>query len=119
MIEFTELAAVLPVRDIAAAIEHYRKLGFDVRRYDGGAPYAFASRGPVQIHLSQVKDLDPATNTSAVYLYVADADGLDAEWKAGGAGGKCFDNEDTEYGLREGCHVDPDGNLIRYGSPLA
>ena len=26
---------------------------------------------------------------------------------------------DTGYGMREGSHVDPDGNLLRFGSPLA
>jgi hypothetical protein len=26
--------------------------------------------------------------------------------------------EDYEYGKREGSHEDPDGNLIRFGSPL-
>jgi hypothetical protein len=26
---------------------------------------------------------------------------------------------DTDYGLREGWHIDPDGNLLRFGSPLA
>jgi hypothetical protein len=26
---------------------------------------------------------------------------------------------DTDYGLREGAHIDPDNNLIRFGSPLA
>ena len=25
---------------------------------------------------------------------------------------------DTSYGMREGAHVDPDGNLLRFGSPL-
>jgi len=25
---------------------------------------------------------------------------------------------DTEWGQREGAHVDPDGNVIRFGSPL-
>jgi hypothetical protein len=25
---------------------------------------------------------------------------------------------DTDYGLREGSHVDPDGNVIRFGSPI-
>jgi hypothetical protein len=25
---------------------------------------------------------------------------------------------DTDYGIREGGHVDPDGNLLRFGSPL-
>jgi hypothetical protein len=24
----------------------------------------------------------------------------------------------TPYGMREGSHVDPDGNLIRFGSPM-
>jgi hypothetical protein len=26
---------------------------------------------------------------------------------------------DTDHGLREGRHTDPDGNLLRFGSPLA
>jgi hypothetical protein len=26
---------------------------------------------------------------------------------------------DTDYGLREGWHIDPDGDLLRFGSPLA
>jgi hypothetical protein len=26
---------------------------------------------------------------------------------------------DTDYGLREGWHIDPDGNLLRFGSPIA
>jgi hypothetical protein len=25
---------------------------------------------------------------------------------------------DTDHGIREGAHVDPDGNLLRFGSPL-
>ncbi len=25
----------------------------------------------------------------------------------------------TDHGLREGRHIDPDGNLLRFGSPLA
>jgi hypothetical protein len=24
----------------------------------------------------------------------------------------------TEYGLRDGWHLDPDGNLLRFGSPI-
>jgi len=26
--------------------------------------------------------------------------------------------EDTEWGQHEGAHVDPDGNVIRFGSPI-
>jgi hypothetical protein len=33
--------------------------------------------------------------------------------------GPVRDPQDTEYGLRAGAYVDPDGNLLRFGSPLA
>jgi MerR family mercuric resistance operon transcriptional regulator len=32
--------------------------------------------------------------------------------------GQFFEPHDTEYGLREGAHVDRDGNLIRFGSAI-
>ena len=43
---------------------------------------------------------------------------LATEWSASGAEGRFVDPVDTDYGLREGAHIDPDGNLLRYGSPL-
>ncbi len=113
-----KVAPVLPVRDVVSAAVHYRRLGFDVRAYEGGAPYAFAERGGVDLHLSQVDELDPLSSLSAVYLYVDDADALVAEWRAAGVDGRMVDAQDTDYGLREGAHVDPDGNLLRFGSPL-
>lgn len=118
MSDFRTVAPVLPVRDVASALDHYRRLGFDVRAYEGGAAYAYARRGGVDLHLAQVDDLDPLTSLTSVYLYVDDADALDAEWRAAGVGGRMVDVQDTDYGLREGAHVDPDGNLLRFGSPL-
>lgn len=108
----------MPVRDLQAAMAHYRRLGFEVHAYEGDAPYGYARRGGVQLHLAQVDDLDPATSTTAVYLYVADADALSEEWRSAGVGGRLVAAEDTDYGLREGAHIDPDGNLLRFGSPL-
>ena len=52
----------------------------------------------------------------STYVYVDDADALLAEWRAAGVEGRFEDAYDTEYGLREFCHVDPDGNLLRVGS---
>ena len=46
-----------------------------------------------------------------------DADALYEEWSKPGVGGLTRPVEPTEYGLREGSHIDPDGNLIRFGSP--
>jgi hypothetical protein len=111
----SSLAAVLAVRDLGAALEHYRQLGFTVRAYEGGG-YGFIERDDLQLHLGLVSDLDPATTTSAVYLYVDDADRLYAEWRSAGVSGQFFAPVDTEYGLREGAHVDLDGNLLRFGS---
>lgn len=115
MVTFSQVAPVLPVRDLAAAVEHYRRLGFTVSTYDGGG-YAFAERGDICLHLSQVSELDPARSLVSVYLYVTDADALAAEWAAAGVPGRLVAPTDTDYGLREGAHVDPDGNLLRYGS---
>ncbi len=61
--------------------------------------------------------IDGATTTSCAYLWVDDADALHAEWAAAGVDGRLDPPRPTEYGLEEGAHVDPDGNLIRFGSP--
>jgi hypothetical protein len=113
----TGLAAVLPVRDLAAALQHYDLLGFTVSAYHGGG-YGYAERDGLNLHFCAVPNLDPATTTSAIYLYVDDADLLFAEWRSAGVSGQFFEPQDTDYGLREGAHVDRDGNLIRFGSRL-
>lgn len=118
MVRLTEIAPVLPVRDLAAALEHYRRLGFDVEAYGGADYYGYARRDEVALHLARVHHVDPATSNVAVYLYVDDADALAAEWAAAGTGGRDLRPVDTDYGLREGAHIDPDGNLLRFGSPL-
>jgi hypothetical protein len=116
--EFNEFAPVFPVRDLLEGLEHYRRLGFDVRAYDEDVSYGFATRGHVNLHLTADPEYDPKRTASAAYLYVSDADALYAEWTESGAEGRFDEPYDTEYGLREGVHIDPEGNLIRYGSPL-
>ncbi len=110
------VSPVFPVSDLERAIECYQGLGFDVRRYEGQAPYAFAERDGVELHLAQVHRLRPKTNMSAVYLYVDDADALYEEWMAAGADGDLRPPVQTDYGLREGAFLDKDANLIRFGS---
>lgn len=115
---FHRVAPVFPVRDLPSAMEHYEKLGFEVRRYEGADPYAFAERDGIEFHLAQVNNLKPRKNMSAVYLYVADADALYAEWKEAGVEGRLVEPKDTSYGLREGACLDRDANLIRFGSAV-
>jgi hypothetical protein len=116
---FNSVAPVLPVRDLSAAQAHYAALGFDVHVYGHGTGSGHARRGAVDLHMTQVGDLlDPKTTLVSVYLYVDDADALYAEWSAADVPGRLVAPEDREYGLREGAHVDPDGNLLRFGSPI-
>jgi len=106
-------APAFPVRDVAVALEHYARLGFATRIYHTGE-YGFAERDGVQLHVgTTTKPSTPAT----AYLYTDDADALAAEWRA--AGVEVHGPEDTEWGQREGALVDPDGNVIRFGSPLS
>jgi catechol 2,3-dioxygenase-like lactoylglutathione lyase family enzyme len=113
----TSATAVLPVRDVRAALEHYRRLGFTVHAYEGGG-YGFVERDNIEVHPGEIPDLDPSANPAAVYFFVADADALHAEWRVANGGGQLIEPTDTDYGMREGAHIDDDGNRIRFGAPL-
>lgn len=115
---FHRLSPVFPVRDIHRAAEHYRRLGFVVRLYEGPDAYAFAIRDGIELHLTEVDDLEPEKNMSAVYLYVEDADALYEEWNGATVEGRLVKPTDTSYGLREGASLDRDTNLIRFGSAI-
>ncbi|TLP66395.1 bleomycin resistance protein [Microbispora triticiradicis] len=115
---FEGVAPVIPVRNLAAALERYRHLGFAARRSDEDPGYGFVARGPVSLHLTEWNEHDPARTAAAVYIYVSDADALHAEWVAANVTGRLGEPHDTPYGLREFGYVDPDGTLHRVGSPM-
>lgn len=115
---FERVAPVVPVRDLAAALERYRRLGFTVEAYGHGTSYGYADRDGVSIHLSGSDEHDPEHAGSVVYLYVSDADAVHAEWAAAHVEGRLGEPQDRRYGLREFGYVDPDGTLHRVGSPL-
>ncbi len=107
------IAPIFAVRNLAAAMEFYQRLGFAVRAYHGGG-YGFASWHGVEIHLGVVPDED--RRNGAAYLFVDDADAVAAEWSS--AGVTLHPPQDTEWGQHEGAMADPDGNVIRFGSPI-
>jgi catechol 2,3-dioxygenase-like lactoylglutathione lyase family enzyme len=115
---FERVAPVIPVRDLEAALDRYRRLGFAVNSYEGPERYAFVERGAVSMHLSEWHEHDPTRGGAVVYLYVSDADAVYAEWARAGLPGRLGHPEDRAYGLREFGYVDPDGTLHRVGSPL-
>ena len=110
------VAPVFVTTDLARALAHYERLGFAVEAYDNADYYGYASRDGIEIHLAKVGQLDLRTTTSCAYLWVDDAAALHEEWAAAGVEGKMDAPTSTTYGIDEGAHIDPDGNLIRFGS---
>jgi Ser/Thr protein kinase RdoA (MazF antagonist) len=118
---FGSFSPVFPVRDLRRALAHYASLGFEAEPYADGDGYGFAGRDGVSLHLSFGEGHGPEAghrHVGTAYLYVEDADALYDEWARPGVGGLTRRVGDTPYKLREGSHVDPDGNLIRFGSPM-
>jgi DNA-binding MarR family transcriptional regulator/catechol 2,3-dioxygenase-like lactoylglutathione lyase family enzyme len=116
--QLSRFSPIFPVRDLAAALAHYSALGFETLAYVGGDEYGFASREGVELHLAADHHHESAHNAASAYLYVRDADALYQEWTRSGIGGRTRPVGPTPYKLREGSHIDPDGNLIRFGSPM-
>ena len=106
------IAPIFPVRDLGAALAHYERLGFATREYEGGG-YGYATRDGVEIHLGVVPDVSAP---ASAYLFVDDSEELASAWRS--AGVEINQPADTEWGQHEGVHVDPDGNVIRFGSPM-
>ena len=113
--ELRRFSPIFPARDLGAALAHYASLGFRTVAYQDGDAYGFADRDGTGLHLAAA---GPGARPGAAYLYVRDADALYEEWSRPGIAGHTHPVEPTPYQLREGSHVDPDGNLIRFGSPM-
>jgi hypothetical protein len=107
------IAPIFPVRDLDVAMAHYQRMGFATRAYEGGG-YGYAVWDGIEIHLGTVSS--DVLGTGSAYVWVDDADKLTASWSA--AGVDVHPPEDTAWGQHEGAVIDPDGNVIRYGSPI-
>jgi hypothetical protein len=123
MVTFRAVAPIFPVSDLQAARAHYEALGFDIHLH-GDSGYGTAARDGVRIHLRLADDAaddtaaaEPPAGTGAAYIGVDDAEALLREWRAAGVG-ETGDLFDAGFGVWEAAHYDPDGNLVRFGSPL-
>ena len=105
---------IFVVSDVPRAVAHYEQLGFSTSHHDEG--YAFAHRNELTIHLAGPGVEPERMGHGSIYMHEDDADALAEEWRD--AGVDFIEPQDFEYGKREGSHQDPDGNLIRFGSPL-
>ena len=103
------------MRNLAAALAHYESLGFEADPFDEG--YGFANWRGLSIHLTVQPGHDAQANRTAAYFQVDDVDAVESAWSKTGLGGVTRRVEEKPWGMREGSHTDPDGNLIRFGSP--
>jgi catechol 2,3-dioxygenase-like lactoylglutathione lyase family enzyme/DNA-binding HxlR family transcriptional regulator len=111
----TEVHPIFPVRNLAAALAHYESLGFETESFDDG--YGFANWRGLSIHLAVQPDHNAQANRTAAYFQVGDVDAVETAWSKTGLGGVTSPVEEKPWGMREGSHTDPDGNVIRFGSP--
>jgi DNA-binding MarR family transcriptional regulator/catechol 2,3-dioxygenase-like lactoylglutathione lyase family enzyme len=115
--QLRRFSPIFPVRDLKAALAHYATLGFKTIRYEDGDDYGFANRDGASVHL-EAHAGHARHRPGPAYLLVRDAAALYEEWSRPGIGGHTHPAEPTPWGMLEGSHTDPDGNLIRFGSPI-
>lgn len=124
----SRVVPILKVTNIDASLAFYAMLGFATDfRYEAtptGPYYAGVSRDGVQLHLS-THGGDGVIGT-AVYCYVDDIDALFRELI--GRGLTVPGNPDSPvedgpvdqtWGMREFYVRDPDGNALRFGTPVS
>jgi hypothetical protein len=124
--KLTGSAAVLLVRDVVAAANHYRDgMGFDYRRFYGEPPgFVILWRDEMYLMLKQA-DASLArphrglgVESCDVYFWTSGVEALHAELVRRGAtisDGLCL----QEYGCREFAVRDLDGYEIRFGQAVA
>ena len=115
MAALQRVAPAFPVSDVRASLAHYERLGFATRLYVSGE-YGFATRDGIEIHLGLAPArVDPSPKHSCMS---GSTTPTSSHGSGAAAGAEVHGPEDTEWGQHEGALVDPDGNVIRFGSPI-
>jgi catechol 2,3-dioxygenase-like lactoylglutathione lyase family enzyme len=105
---------IFKVADVARSVAWFQRAGFEVSSHDD--TYAFAHLDQdLTIHLAQAGGDEPPGG-GALYIHCQDADRVAEEWRR--AGIEVDGPRVEDYGKREGSVADPDGNVIRFGSPV-
>lgn len=115
-----ETIPILASRDISETVDFYRRLGFDVvNLYDQFGPaYLLLRRDDVELHFVHTPDVRPDESSGGCYLRLADAQAVYDDWEPLQLP-EVHAPQDTPWGMREFFVVDPSGNLLRIGTPLA
>lgn len=108
---------VLASLDLDRTVDFYEnKLGFKtVANYDG---YVIFERDDINIHYGTCEDRYIAENTSC-YVFVTGIETLYEEYQAQQVIHPNGALEEKFYDVYEFSILDPDGNLIKFGEPIA
>ena len=121
---------ILPTLSIDDTLAFYEALGFEVTyRQERPNTFAVVVRGGIELQFFVLKGLDPANTYSTCYVLVSDVDALYEAFASGlqSALGRVPLRgiprlgalRDMTYGVRQFVVVDPGGNRIRIGQPIA
>lgn len=108
---------VLAVKDVAAAIAFYDRLGFVLCFHRTAHPqYAGVRRDGVEIHLQwhAAEEWDLPGDRPVLRLATPDPDGLQAEFRAAGISASIKPVFDSSWGTREFHLRDADGHVLMF-----
>jgi catechol 2,3-dioxygenase-like lactoylglutathione lyase family enzyme len=110
------LIPMLPVRNVTASIEFYRKLGFIVEEQNDGWNWAMLVFGDCRLMIDQsIRQHPDAPRDFVLYLYPDDIQEYHRMVRQNGL--RIPDLDVTFYGMTEFRIDDPDGNRLWIGQP--
>lgn len=110
----TGFEPIFRVANVARSAAWFERAGFEVSFHDDTSAFAHRDRD-LTIHLAQAEGGE-TFGQGVLYIHCQDADRVAEEWRQAGIEVDGPRNED--YGKCEGSVTDPDGNVIRFGSPI-
>jgi len=109
-----KMIPMLPVRSIAASVEFYRKLGFEVEQRNDQWRWARLTSGDCSLMVDESINFAPtAPRQSVLYLYPEDVSAFHRQVRENGVA--VPELETTFYGMTEFRLADPDGNRLWIG----
>ena len=118
---FEGISPVFPVSDIPAALAFYcESLGFDLGWAWGDPPtHANVCRGSIDIclTLNTAIDRDVERHAGCASIGLKGVDAYFAELQ--GRNVTCGELADRPYGMRDFAVIDPSGNRLSFGEPIA
>ena len=108
------VAPIMPSTDIVRTAAFYARPGFVMGEPDGD--FLMVRRDDIELFFGINPDHDPKRTAACIYIRVNDSNAFFQFWR-GIDGVK--EPKDQDYGQRALPVIDPDGNMLLFGSPLS